>query len=92
MMNAIVLLATVAVSFALKAPTIVPNTLTRVVFGPLPKVYVYDHCPFCGKCCVLLLACSYIIATFVGANAATSVITKITSFDVCFENADVFFL
>ena len=55
MMNAIVLLATVAVSVALKAPTIVPNTLTRVIFSPLPKVYVYDHCPFCGKCCFLLV-------------------------------------
>lgn len=54
MMNAIVLLATVAVSFALKAPTVVPNTLAKVVFSPLPKVYVYDHCPFCGKHCVLL--------------------------------------
>lgn len=52
MMNAIVLLATVAVSFALKAPTVVPNTLAKVVFSPLPKVYVYDHCPFCGKHCL----------------------------------------
>ena len=48
MINAVVLLATVAVSFALKAPTVVPNTLAKVVFSPLPKVYVYDHCPFCG--------------------------------------------
>ena len=92
MMNAIVLLATVAVSFALKAPTIVPNTLAKVVFSPLPKVYVYDHCPFCGKHCVLLpriLGYQHkyfkIVATCLGRFLLTTILSQYLRF----ENADV---
>lgn len=49
MMKAILLVSAVVVSVALKAPTTISNSLAKVVFSPLPKVYVYDHCPFCGE-------------------------------------------
>ena len=48
MIKALLVLSIAAASFALKAPLVVPNSLTKVVMSPLPKVYVYDHCPFCG--------------------------------------------
>lgn len=34
---------------ALKAPATIKALVPKVVMTPLPKVYVYDHCPFCVR-------------------------------------------
>ena len=31
------------------AATIAPGTTPRIVLNPLPKLYIYDHCPFCVR-------------------------------------------
>ena len=53
MMKSLLLVSVAAVS-ALKAPAIIPNALAKVIMSPLPKVYVYDHCPFCGTISFIL--------------------------------------
>lgn len=35
---------------ALKAPSVfIKSSLKRITHNPLPKLYVYDHCPFCVR-------------------------------------------
>jgi hypothetical protein len=49
MMRVLFALTLSVVTCALKAPRVIPSSLNRVVLSPLPVLYVYDHCPFCGE-------------------------------------------